>query len=111
MTGTQRSTTPEVTLDSPAAAVLSLHRNAAWPQPTLEEHDHRSDRLRGPRRPGRPGGGRCPHREEYGAPMHAVAGSTDGTVAVTRPDLVKSRCSPTAAPHPTSATSPSGCPT
>jgi pimeloyl-ACP methyl ester carboxylesterase len=96
------SETPETATDAPQPAVLALHGNAAWPEPTLAEHDERvvtfdpradlDARVQAA----------AAAVEKYGAPMHVVASGADGAVAVrlavTRPDLVKSLvladCSP-----------------
>lgn len=87
-------TEPEIAIDSAEPAVLSLHSNAAWPEPTVEEHAHRAVSFA----PDTDLASRVETAaravEEYGAPMHVVASGADGAVAVrlsiTRPDLVKS---------------------
>lgn len=90
---TQQSEDP-IAIDSPEPAVLSLHSNTGWSEPAVEEHVQRvvtfdasaglEDRV----------GAAAAAVEEFGAPMHVVAGGVDGVVAVrlalTRPDLVKS---------------------
>ena len=90
---TMTTETP-IAIDSPEPAVLSLHSNAGWSEPAVDEHVQRvvtfdpaaglEDRVRAA----------VAAVEEFGAPMHIVAGGEDGVVAVrlalTRPDLVKS---------------------
>jgi pimeloyl-ACP methyl ester carboxylesterase len=81
-------------LDSTEPAVLTLHGNPDWPEPTLEEHTHRVVTFD----PGADLDGRVEAAagaiEEFGSPMHVLASGADGAVAVrlsvTRPDLVKS---------------------
>lgn len=84
----------DIAIDSPEPAVLTLHGNPDWPEPTLEEHEHRVVVF--------DAGADLDSRveaaaaavEEFGSPMHVVASGADGAVAVrlavTRPDLVKS---------------------
>lgn len=85
---------PDITIDSPQPAVLSLHSNADWPEPTLEEHEHRVVVLRDEDGLDERVHVAATAIEEYGAPMHVVASGADGAVAVRlavrRPDLVKS---------------------
>lgn len=84
----------DIAIDSTEPAVLTLHGNPDWPEPTLEEHTHRvvtfspdadlDERVRTA----------ATEVETFGYPMHVVASGADGAVAVrlavTRPDLVKS---------------------
>lgn len=84
----------DLAIDSPEPAVLTLHGNPDWPEPILEEHEHRVVTFAA--------GADLDSRvkaaadavEKFGSPMHVVASGADGAVAVrlavTRPDLVKS---------------------
>jgi pimeloyl-ACP methyl ester carboxylesterase len=84
----------DIAIDSAEPAVLTLHGNPEWPQPVLEEHQHRVVSFDA----GADLAGRVQAAaaavEEFGSPMHVVASGADGAVAVrlaiTRPDLVKS---------------------
>jgi len=91
-----------IAIDTAEPAVLSLHSNSAWPEPTVTEHDHRAVTFASGTDLDTRVNVAAAAIEEYGAPMHVVASGADGAVAVrlalTRPDLVKSLvladCSP-----------------
>lgn len=93
---------PPAAIDSAESAVLSLHSNAAWPVPTVTEHEHRAVTFAADDDLTSRVAAAVRAVEDYGAPMHVIASGDDGAVAVrlavTRPDLVKSLvladCSP-----------------
>lgn len=83
-----------IAIDSPEPAVLSLHSNAGWAEPAVDEHVQRVVTFDAASSLEQRVSAAAAAVEEFGAPMHIVAGGIDGVVAVrlalTRPDLVKS---------------------
>lgn len=86
------SDTPEPSDD--ASAVLTLHSNAAWPEPALTEGPRRSVVFAADADLDTRVGEAAAAVETFGSPMHVMASGPDGAVAVrlavTRPDLVMS---------------------
>ncbi|MBM9464019.1 hypothetical protein JL108_11220 [Aeromicrobium sp. YIM 150415] len=89
-------------IDSPEAAVLTLHSHESWSRPSLEEHTHLTVSFQAGQDLDQRTSAAASTVEEFGSPVHVVASGPDGAVAVrlavTRPDLVKSLvladCSP-----------------